>query len=269
MIGAERIGSGGRWAGAAGFIYLALCYVFIFLPVAVLVLFSFHDGRVPVPPFEGPSLRWYEKLLTNDRAMAALGQSVLVAAGSALVSVALGFLAAFGLARYPVPFAGHLRAALVMPLTVSYLIIAIGLLIMFRALDIGPSLLAVAIGHVVINLPLAFAIIAAQMGEHQRRLELAARDLGASTPRVLAQITLPLIAPSLIAAFALCFTFSWDEFVIALLLTRFDVTLPVVIWNLLRSGLSPETNAAGTVVFAISVVLVIALELFVLRRSKA
>lgn len=268
MIGSEHAG-GSRWSAIAGYLYLALCYLFIFLPVAILVLFSFHDGRVPVPPFEGPSLRWYEKLLTNDRAMAALGQSVLVAVASALASVALGFLAAYGLSRYHVPWAGTLRAALVMPLTVSYLIIAIGLLIMFRALDIGPSLLAVAIGHVVINLPLAFAICSAQMGEHQRRIELAARDLGASTARVLTRITVPMMAPSLIAAFALCFTFSWDEFVIALLLTRFDVTLPVVIWNMLRSGLSPETNAAGTIVFGLSVVLVVVVELFVLRRSNA
>lgn len=267
MIGAESAG-GRRWAGA-GYAYLALCYLFIFLPVAVLVLFSFHDGRVPVPPFEGPSLRWYAKLLGNERAMAALGQSLLVAFGSSLVSVALGFLAAYGLSRYRVPFAHSVRIALVMPLTVSYLIIAIGLLIMFQGLDIGPSLFAVAIGHVVINLPLAFAIIAAQLGEHQRRIELAARDLGASTTRVLLQITLPLLTPSLIAAFCLSFTFSWDEFVIALLLTRFDVTLPVVIWSMLRSGLSPETNAAGTVVFLLSVFLVVLIEIFVLRKSRS
>jgi spermidine/putrescine transport system permease protein len=152
------------------------------------------------------------------------------------------------------------------PHSVSYLIIGMGLLILFNGLGVPKSLLAVAIGHVVINLPLCFAILYSQMGEHQVNIERAARDLGARDWQVLLYITAPMLWPALFAGFFLSMTFSWDEFVIAFLLTRFDTTLPVEIWNLLRSGLSPKTNAIGSVVFGVSVVLVVLLEVVVLRR---
>ncbi|MEM8755930.1 MAG: ABC transporter permease subunit, partial [Pseudomonadota bacterium] len=124
------------------------------------------------------------------------------------------------------------------------------------------------IGHVVINLPLSFAILYASMGAHQMAAERAARDLGASTFDILRLVAAPMVAPALFAAFFLSLTFSWDEFVIAFLLARFDVTLPVEIWNLLRSGLNPKTNAIGSVVFLVSIVLVLALELIVFRRRR-
>ena len=113
----------------------------------------------------------------------------------------------------------------------------------------------------MINLPLCFAIVYSQLGEHQANIERAAHDLGASELQALSLITVPMLWPTLLAAYFIAFTLSWDEFVIAFLLSRFDVTLPVVIWSMLRSGLSPELNAVGTLVFAtsIAVVLVVAL----------
>jgi spermidine/putrescine transport system permease protein len=130
------------------------------------------------------------------------------------------------------------------------------------------SLAAAGIGHVVINLPLCFAIIYSQMGEHQVNIERAARDLGAKDWQVLTHITAPMLWPALFAGFFLSMTFSWDEFVISFLLTRFDTTLPVEIWSLLRSGLSPKTNAIGSIVFGVSIVMVLVLELVVLRRRR-
>lgn len=249
-------------------LYLAACYIFIFLPVASLILFSFHAGSVPVPPFEGPSFKWYEQVLNDGRVMEALWHSVGVAMAAAFVSTLLGFIAAYGLARHRVPGTPVIRWLLIAPLTVSYLVIGMGLLITFNALAMGRSLSHVVIGHVVINLPLAFAIITSQLGEHQARLERAARDLGAGEVRVVTAVTIPLIWPALFAALALCFTLSWDEFVIAYLLTRFDVTLPVVIWNMLRTGLNPEANAAGTIVFLVSITIVVLFEIIVFGRRR-
>ncbi|TIS53285.1 MAG: ABC transporter permease subunit, partial [Mesorhizobium sp.] len=123
--------------------------------------------------------------------------------------------------------------------------------------------------HVVINLPLCFAIIYSQMGDHQINIERAARDLGAPEWKVLLMITVPVMAPAIFAGFFLSMTFSWDEFVISFLLTRFETTLPVEIWNLLRSGLNPKTNAVGSLVFAVSIVLVVLFELTLLRRKPA
>jgi spermidine/putrescine transport system permease protein len=248
--------------------YLAAAYGFIFLPVAVLVLFSFQDGRLPVPPFKGVTLKWYGEIFADDRLMAALFNSLVVALASSLVAVTLGFLAAFALARHVLPGSVWIRALLTAPLTVSYLVIGLGLLILFNEAGVPRSLWTVGIGHVVINLPLCFAIIYASMGAHQQSVERAARDLGASTAQVLALITAPMLAPSIFAAFFLSVTFSWDEFIIAFLLARFDVTLPVEIWNMLRSGLNPKTNAIGSVVFLISIALVLVLEFTVFRRRR-
>ncbi len=166
------------------------------------------------------------------------------------------------------PKAALLRGLITLPLTVSYLIIGMGLLVLFNWIGVPKSLLAAGIGHVVINLPLCFAIIYSQMGDHQINIERAARDLGAPEWQVLALITVPVMWPALFASFFLSMTFSWDEFVISFLLTRFDTTLPVEIWNLLRSGLNPKTNAVGSLVFGVSIVLRPGLEL-VLAAAEA
>jgi spermidine/putrescine transport system permease protein len=250
-------------------VYVALVYLFIYLPVGVLVLFSFQDALLPIPPFQGPSLRWYEAVLTDFRIMDALWNSLVVAVISSALSCLLGFLAAYGLARYTVRGAGVVQWLLVAPLSVSYLIIGMGLLITFKTMGIPKSLLAVIIGHTVINLPLAFAIIYSQMGAHQANLERAARDLGAAEWQVLVLITLPLLWPAMMASFFLSFTLSWDEFIIALLVSRFEVTLPVEIWSLLRSGLNPKTNAVGSLVFIVSIILVFVTEFVLFGRRKS
>lgn len=249
------------WAGL-----VAAFAVFIYLPVAVLVLYSFHDGRVPVPPFAGPTLDWYAKVLADGKLLAGARHSVAVGVVSSAVATGLGFLAAYGFARHRIPGRRLLESLIVVPLTVSYLVIGLGLLIGLGALGLSKSLVAVGIGHVVINLPLCFLIALSQMGPAEAKLEAAARDLGAGERDVILRVALPLAAPALTAAFFLAFTLSWDEFVIAFLLTNFDVTLPVVIWSMLRTGLNPATNAAGTLVFAVSLALVAAVELLILRR---
>ena len=249
-------------------VYLALIYGFIFLPVGVLVLFSFQDGRLPVPPLKGLTLKWYAQILGDGALMQALANSLIVALISSAIAVTLGFLAAYGLARHRLPGSLLMRGLLIAPMTVSYLIIALGLLGVVNQTGLSPSLIITGIGHVVINLPLCFAILYASMGDHQKNIERAARDLGASDLQVMWLISAPILRPSLIAAFFLSVTFSWDEFIIAFLLTRFDVTLPVEIWSMLRSGLSPATNAVGSLVFLISITVLLALELLVFRKAR-
>ena len=252
------------------YVYLVLALSFIYLPVVVLVLFSFQDGVLPVFPFTGPSLQWYEKMLANERLVESLMNSVVVAILSSIVTTFLGFLAAYGMARRKPRFAGGIRFVLMAPLTVSYLIIAMGMLITLNLIGIPKSLFAVGLGHVVINLPLCFAIIYSQFGDHLRNIDWAARDLGASDAQTLLRVIAPIMKPSLLASFCLSATLSWDEFIIAFLLSRFDVTLPVIIFEMLRAGLTPEVNAAGTMVFAISMLTigVTAIFMFIAFRGK-
>ena len=248
--------------------YAALLYGFIFLPVLVLITFSFQESRIPVPPFDGPSFKWYQAVLDDRRLIEALFNSVLVALVSSAVSVVLGFLAAFSLARYALPGKRLIQGLLTAPLAVSYLIIAMGLLVTFSELGVPRSLLTIIIGHVVINLPLCFAIIFSQMGDHMRSAERAARDLGAREWQVMLLVSVPMLWPAIFACFFLSVTFSWDEFIIAFMVSKFDVTLPVEIWSMLRSGLNPKTNAIGSIVFMISFLLVLVMELVFLKRRR-
>jgi spermidine/putrescine transport system permease protein len=247
-------------------VYALAIYAFVYLPVAVLVIFSFQGSLFPIPPFNGPSLRWYDAALSDGRLISGLGRSIVVALLSSLVATLLGFLAAWGFARFTLQASALLRGLITLPLTVSYLIIGMGLLVVFTWVGIPKSLVAAGIGHVVINMPLCFAIIYSQMGDNQANIEKAARDLGAGELRVLALVTAPMLWPALFASFFLSMTFSWDEFVIAFLLTRFETTLPVEIWNLLRAGLNPKTNAVGSLVFGISIILAIIFELMAFRK---
>lgn len=246
--------------------YAFAIYAFVYLPVVVLVIFSFQGSLFPIPPFSGPSLRWYDAVLSDGRLTSGLSHSVVVALLSSLVATLLGFLAAWGFARFTLQASTLLRGLITLPLTVSYLIIGMGLLVVFTWAGMPKSLVAAGIGHVVINLPLCFAIIYSQMGDNQANIEKAARDLGAGELQVLALVTAPMLWPALFASFFLSMTFSWDEFVIAFLLTRFETTLPVEIWNLLRAGLNPKTNAVGSLVFGISIILAIIFELVTFRK---
>ncbi|MEM6489970.1 MAG: ABC transporter permease subunit [Pseudomonadota bacterium] len=268
MSGASPGAGSGAVGGALAAVYALGVYAFIYLPVAVLVTFSFHDGRLPIPPFRPASLRWYEAVADDGGVTGALLNALAVGAVSAAAATALGFLAAWGLARGGLPGARAMQWLITVPITVSYLIIALGLSASANLLGLSKALWMVAVGHTVINVPLAFAILYAAMGPAEAGLERAARDLGASEVRVLWHITLPVLWPSALAAFALALTFSWDEFVIAFLLTRFEVTLPVEIWSLMQGGLSPKTNAAGSVVFLVSVVLMLGAELALARGRQ-
>lgn len=250
----------------SGALYGSLAYLFLFSPVLVLLLFSFQDGQLPIPPLKGLTLRWYAQVLADEQIMSALAHSLLVAFASASLACLMGFLAAYGLARYRLPARGGLGWLILAPATISYLIIAMGLMVTFGSIGLPRSLFSVVIGHVVINLPIAFALIYSQLGAHQLNIERAARDLGAGELSLLVLIVVPSLLPALVAAFALCFSLSWDEFIIAFLLSQFEVTLPVEIWSSLRSGLNPAINAAGTLVFGLSLGLFLLALTFVLAR---
>ncbi len=246
--------------------YTLLIYAFIFLPVCVLVVFSFQGSSLPIPPFNGPSLKWYSAVFSDRRLLESLWHSIIVATSSSLIAIVFGFLAAYGLSRFRMAGRQAMQLFLMAPITVSYLIIAMGLLITFKTFGIPKSMLAIIIGHSIINLPLCFGILYSQLGDHQANIERAARDLGAAEWQVLLHVTIPMLWPAFAAAFFLSVTLSWDEFIIAFLVSRFDVTLPVEIWGMLRSGLNPKTNAIGSFVFLVSMALVFIVDWIVFQR---
>lgn len=239
-----------------------LLVAFLYLPLAILLIFSFNDNNLPVFPLEGFTTKAYQQFASNPELQAALGTSAKVAAASSAIAVALGILSAIALVRRSFTGKTAISAILISPLVIPYIGLAIGLLIFINSVPfLDPGLRAVIVGHVVISLPYTILILAPRLERIDIRLEEAARDLGAGSFRTFRSITLPLIMPALVSAFLVAFTISFDEIVIASFVVGQDVTFPIYLFSQLRfPSLLPQVIAVAVVVMAASVLVLIGAE---------
>jgi spermidine/putrescine transport system permease protein len=214
--------------------YYWLLLLLLYLPIAILGLFSLHANATLTFPLKGFTLDWYRRALDTPAALEAVKHSVVVAVGSSALATLLATFAALLISRYRFRGKRLLIALAVMPLVVPYLVLAVGLLLLFAALEIPRSLATVGAAHTVIAFPYAFLIVVARLAGTTPDLEEAAMDLGATYPAALRLVTLPIVAPAIVSASLVAFTASFDEFTLALFLTGEDPTLPVYIYGQLR-----------------------------------
>lgn len=239
---------------------LALGMAFLYLPILILVIYSFNGSRL-VTVWGGWSLRWYHEFF-NDRAMIeAAWMSLRVAVASATIATLLGTLAAVALSRGErfrgrTLFSGMLYAPLVMPEVIT----GLSLLLLFVALNAERGFWTVTIAHTTLTMCFVAVVVQSRLGSLDRSLEEAAMDLGCNPVRAFGSVTLPLIAPAIVAGWMLAFTLSLDDLVIASFTTGpGSATLPIRIYSEVRLGVKPEINAICTLVIAvIAVVIVIA-----------
>lgn len=250
---------------------LALCFAFataiIYLPIAVMAVFSFNSGRYQTLPFREPTLNWYVQLARDQSFLDGLVNSLVIASGAALLATFLGFLAAYGFHKARLPGKPVLLGLVLAPLVVPLILVGIGMRLQLSALGLQPSLWFVLFGQTVYVLPLAVLNIRARLAHVPASLEEAATSLGASQTRAILEIVAPACASTLLATLLLTFTFAFDEFVIAYFLTNFQITLPIKIWTTLVTGFDPKINAAGTVVFLFSLTLGVAAQCVLLVRQ--
>ena len=240
--------------------------VALYIPIGVLILFSFNDSATLVFPLKGLTLHWYTDLLGATELLKALQNSLLLGLGSAFGATLLGALAAIGITRFNFPGRGAFLALASLPLVIPYVVLAVGLLLFFESFSVPLSLWTVGIGHVVISLPYAMLIIAARLAGFEANLEEAAQDLGSSYWGTLLRVTLPLSAPALVSAFLTSFTTSFDEFALAFFLTGTQNTLPVYLYSQLRFPTRlPLVITLAAIVMVASIVLVLISEW--LRRA--
>ncbi|MFI6480130.1 ABC transporter permease [Nonomuraea sp. NPDC050663] len=233
-----------------------LTYVFLYLPIAVLVWMSFNSGDSPYV-FEGFSLKWYGEFLTNERIAEGLVNTLFVAVGSTVLATVLGTLLAVGLARHT--RSKVLDAVALMPAILPDLVLAIGLLAFYALVQVTLGLWSVMLSHAVFSMAFVAAVVRTRLTHADPSLEEASRDLGAGAVRTFVKITLPQLAPGIVAGALLAFTLSLDEFVIAFFtIGPTEQTLPIVIYSMLRFGVKPEANALATVLLLISFTAVIA-----------
>jgi len=231
---------------------LALGFAFLYLPILLLVLYSFNESRL-VTVWGGFSVRWYRALLRNEALMDAAWITLRIGLLSAMLATLLGTLAALALTRYgrfpgKALFTGLIYAPLVMPEVIT----GLALLLFFVAVDLDRGFLTVTLAHTTVTMCFVTVVVQARLIAFDRSLEEAAMDLGAPPLRTFFSITLPLISPSVVAGFLLAFTLSLDDLVIANFNTGPGATtLPIRIYSQVRLGLSPEVNAASTILIGI------------------
>jgi len=242
--------------------YLLLVLLFIYLPIAIMTAMAFNESSSYALPFRF-SLRWFEDLYGNDILLRAGWNSVLLACANTVVATILGTMAAIGLSRYSFRGKAILQILLFPPIAIPWLILATAMLIFFFYSGIGRGLHAMLLAHVALSLPYVIVIIGARLQSFGVELEEAAATLGASPLQTFRRVTLPTIAPGVMAAALFAFGISFDQFVTSYFLSPPGVTtLPVEIYASIRKGFTPEINAISAIIIVISMLLLLVVSRF-------
>lgn len=266
-------------------IYAACVYLFLYIPIGVIALFSFNAGR-HASQLQGFSTKWYGKALGNPFVMDALQTSLLVAFTSALLASVFGTMAALALQDVRGPlrtvFDMLIYVAVMIPGIVIGIATLIGLVTLFDQLN--PVLAAIwpdgasapqlrmglgslIAAHTMFLMALVIIIVRARLAGMDRALIEASSDLYATPFGTFRQVTLPMIFPAVLAGFLLSFTFSFDDFIIAFFVAGSETTLPIYVFSSIRRGITPEINAIGTMVLGVSLILLITAQVL-LRRGE-
>jgi len=260
-----------RWFGR---LWLAAGFVFLYLPIVALVLYSFNDSPL-ANQWRGFTLKWYAALADDHELLGGLWLSLKVAFATACGAVVLGTLAALALVKYRrfagrTAFSGMVSAPLVMPEVVLGLSLLLMLVSVQRALGFPErGLFTIWLGHVLLGMAYATVVVQARLSELNPQLEEAALDLGARPWQVFSLITLPMISQSLLSAWLLTFTLSLDDVVLSAFLSGpGSTTMPLVIFSRARLGLNPGVNAVATLIIVVVAIGVVAGSYWIARQER-
>ena len=244
---------GGSRALAA---YSALVYVFLYAPIAILVLFSFNRAR-QTAVWEGWTLDWYRSLAGDDLILGSLKNSLIVGVVSTAIAVVVGTLVALALGRHRFRGEGATRGLLYLPVIIPEVVFGAALVTFFGVLAMRLSLLTVIIAHVAFCVSYVAIVVRARLAGFDRSLEEAALDLGARPLATFWRVTLPLIAPGIVAGALLSFTISIDDYVITSFVAGVGATtLPLQIYSMLKVGVTPEVNAVSSLILLFTIVMI-------------
>jgi spermidine/putrescine transport system permease protein len=244
-------------------LWLGATFLFLYAPIAILVLFSFNDSRRNIV-WQGFTLDYYTKAFGNASLIEAFTNSMVIALLSTLVSTVIGGLLALALWRFRFPAKPALEGAMALPIVIPEICLGVALMAFFvrtgwtAALPWPFNLGPIIIGHVVFSFPFVTIVVRARMAGFDRALEEASKDLGAGEWQTFRNITLPYMRPGLIAGALLAMTLSLDDFVITFFTSGPEtLTFPVKVYSMVRFGATPEVNAASTLLILVTVALTV------------
>jgi spermidine/putrescine transport system permease protein len=234
--------------------YTILVYIFMFAPIAVVLLLAFNSSQFGGFPIQGFSLRWFYRLAENEAIVRAFKTSLSLGVLTALVSTSIGVLASLALVRYKFRGKDLVTTLLISPVLVPETVLAVGLLIFLRWLHMPRSFLLLLLGHSIIALPFVVLVVQARLVGIKKEYEEAARSLGASPVQTFFAVTLPLLMPAVFAGALFAFTISFDNITATIFWRPTGMeTVPTQIFGMLRNSVSPEINALGFVMIVITV----------------
>ena len=264
--------------------YSIVVYLFLYVPIGIIVLFSFNSGR-HASDFQGLSVQWYGKALSNPFVLESLTTSLIIAFATAVLSSIIGTTAALALQRLRGPLRALFDGLIYVSILVPGIVIGIATLVaLVSVFDLLNPVLAswwpegtkapkltlgyasVIAAHTLFTMSLVIVLVRARIDGMDRSLIEASQDLYATPWRTFRQITLPQISPAILAGFLLSFTFSFDDFIISFFVAGANTTLPIYVFSSIRRGITPEVNAIGTMVLVVSLVMLVTAQ--VLLRSK-
>ena len=247
--------------------YVAVVLIWLFAPIAVIVLFSFSTSTRMMLPFQGYTFDWYAEAFANPLLERSVINSLILATTTATVATTLGVSFSFGVLKVRRRFRTAMTTASLLPAAVPVLVVGMALAVLFRTLAQPPSLVNAAVGHILIALPFVVLTMNARLETFDFSTLEAARDLGASPTQTFRDVTFPLIRPSVFGAALLAIALSLDEFVVTYFNIGTLMTVPTYIWSLVRKGIDPSLNALATVTLLTLVALVVLSNLLSRRRS--
>jgi ABC-type spermidine/putrescine transport system permease subunit II len=252
-----------------GHAYLGVVLAFLFAPLVIVAILSFDDSRIPAFPMSGFTLDWYGDVLAGDAFRSALKNTAIVALATATIDLLIGTPAAFALARHRFLVRAPLTSLLLLPLALPGIVLGVSILTAVDFAGRGTSLWTVILSHVVFTLPFLVLVLAARLRGFDRQVEDAARDLGCSHRAALRRVTLPIVAPTLAGATLLVFALSLDEFVITNFTIGAEATVPVMVWSMLRLGITPAVNALATLIVLVSLLVMVLAAVLLRVRAQA
>ena len=247
---------------------LLVCFLCLYFPLVTLVAFSFNSYKRGFV-WKGFSLKWYEKALSNQSLHEAFINSMHVAAVSTVVSTALGAMLGLALYRYWFPWKGAYEGIAHLPIVIPEICMAVAMVTFFWAVGVELSLTTVIVSHIAFTIPFVAVVVRARMAGFDVSLEEASRDLGADEWQTFWHVTFPYMIPGLVAGALMAFVLSLDDFVITFFTAGVgDNTVPVKIYSMLRFSVTPEVNAASTVLIVITLTLTLVAMLMQSRWTK-
>ncbi|MFC7166072.1 ABC transporter permease [Halospeciosus flavus] len=242
---------------------VTLIYGFLLLPVVIVVVTSFTTQSFPGIPKNGISFQWYEQLLADSKLVNSLRVSVVVATCSSILSALVGTVAAFGFVRSDFPYKEQISSVMLLPMVISPIITGIALVRYFGTLSVPSGYPALIVGHTVLTLPYVFLLVRSELVTFDRDLERASRTLGADSTLTFLNITGPIISPAILSGMFVAFVVSFGEFAATqFLIAPGTSTVPVVIYTMLRTGLTPTINALATLLIVVMVTVAFASRYF-------